>query len=38
LAAAGEDGHVRLITTTDGTVAKDFIPVPLARTKLTQRE
>ncbi len=39
LAAAGEDGHVRLLATADGTVAKDFIPVPLAAAKkLTQRE
>lgn len=38
LAAAGEDGHVRLLATTDGTVAHDFIPVPLAPAKLTQRE
>ena len=38
LAAAGEDGHVRLIATSDGTVAKDFIPVPLAGRKLTSRE
>ena len=39
LAAAGEDGHVRLITTADGTVVKDFIPVPLASAKkLSQRE
>jgi WD40 repeat protein/mono/diheme cytochrome c family protein len=39
LAAAGEDGHVRLIAITDGTVAKDFIPVPLAAAKkLSQRE
>jgi WD40 repeat protein len=35
LAAAGEDGHVRLITTSDGSVAKDFIPVPLADAKVT---
>ena len=35
LAAAGEDGHVRLLATTDGTVAKDFIPVPLAGAKVT---
>ena len=36
VAAAGEDGRVRLINTTDGTVAKEFVPVPLAPLKITQ--
>jgi WD40 repeat protein/mono/diheme cytochrome c family protein len=29
LAAAGEDGRVRLINTADGAVTKEFIPVPV---------
>jgi WD40 repeat protein len=29
LAASGEDGKVRLIRTSDGTVAKEFIPAPI---------
>ncbi|MEY2878779.1 MAG: hypothetical protein RLZZ15_1159 [Verrucomicrobiota bacterium] len=36
LAAAGEDGRVRLLNTTDGTVAREFVPVPIAPVKLTQ--
>ena len=30
VAAAGEDGHVRLISTTDGAVTKEFVPVPVS--------
>ena len=30
LAAAGEDGRVRLLNAADGTIAKEFVPVPLA--------
>jgi WD40 repeat protein len=35
VAAAGEDGHVRLISTADGAVTKEFVPVPVSsgRTK-----
>ena len=33
VAAAGEDGHVRLISTTDGTVTKEFVPVPVSDAK-----
>jgi WD40 repeat protein len=29
VAAAGEDGHVRLISTASGKVTKDFVPVPV---------
>jgi WD40 repeat protein len=32
VAAAGEDGHVRLINAADGKIAKEFIPVPLSTT------
>jgi WD40 repeat protein/mono/diheme cytochrome c family protein len=38
VAAAGEDGHVRLISTTDGKVTKEFVPVPVSATKLTSAE
>lgn len=30
VAAAGEDGRVRLISTVDGKVTKEFVPVPLS--------
>ncbi len=36
LAAAGEDGRVRLINVADGAVAKEFVPVPLAPVKISQ--
>jgi WD40 repeat protein len=29
LAAAGEDGRVRLINTVDGMLTKEFVPVPM---------
>ncbi|MSU22573.1 MAG: hypothetical protein EXS32_02005 [Opitutus sp.] len=35
VAAAGEDGRVRLIHTADGAVAKEFVPVPLGGARLT---
>ena len=38
LAAAGEDGRVRLINTTDGAVTREFVPVPLAATKISPAE
>jgi WD40 repeat protein len=33
VAAAGEDGRVRLVSTTDGSVLKEFVPVPVSMTK-----
>lgn len=36
LAAAGEDGRVRLIRTADGEVAKTFVPVPLSDVQATR--
>lgn len=38
VAAAGEDGRVRLVSTADGTVTKEFVPVPLALTKKSAAE
>jgi WD40 repeat protein len=37
VAAAGEDGVVRLIDVTNGNVAKEFVPVPLATGNLSTR-
>jgi WD40 repeat protein/mono/diheme cytochrome c family protein len=36
VAAAGDGGRVRLIRTSDGQVAREFVPVPLASPALTQ--
>ncbi|MSU51251.1 MAG: hypothetical protein EXS37_19555 [Opitutus sp.] len=36
VAAAGEDGRVRLINTTDGAVRKEFVPVPVTVAKIAQ--
>ncbi len=38
IAAAGEDGRVRLIRTTDGTVVKEFVPVPVSGTQVSRAE
>ena len=38
VAAAGEDGHVRLISTTDGKITKEFVPVPVSAVKFTSDE
>jgi WD40 repeat protein/mono/diheme cytochrome c family protein len=38
VAAAGEDGHVRLISTSDGKVTKDFVPVPVTAVAVTKTE
>jgi WD40 repeat protein len=38
VAAAGEDGHVRLIRTEDGKVARDFVPVPVTAVKVTRAD
>lgn len=38
LAAAGEDGRVRLVSTTDGTVKKEFVPVPVSGVQITRAE
>ena len=38
VAAAGQDGRVRLIDTTDGKVVKEFVPVPLEGGTLTRVE
>lgn len=38
LAVAGEDGRVRLLNAADGTVAKEFVPVPLAPAKKSAAE
>ena len=35
LAASGEDGKVRLIATANGSIAKEFVPVPLTVPALT---
>ena len=32
IAAAGEDGHVRLVQAADGKVVKEFVPVPVTTT------
>ncbi len=37
LAAAGEDGRVRLISTTEGKVTKEFVPVPVRGVQVTKR-
>jgi WD40 repeat protein/mono/diheme cytochrome c family protein len=37
VAAAGEDGRVRLIATADGKVTKEFVPVPVGAVKVSQR-
>lgn len=34
LAAAGEDGRVRLIATADGAVTREFVPVPVSAAKV----
>lgn len=36
LAAAGEDGRVRLIRAADGVVTKEFVPVPVSGTAVSQ--
>ena len=36
VAAAGEDGHVRLINSADGKIAKEFVPVPVSDVRITQ--
>lgn len=38
LAAAGEDGRVRLIRAEDGVVLKEFVPVPVSGAVMTQHE
>jgi WD40 repeat protein/mono/diheme cytochrome c family protein len=38
VAAAGEDGRVRLISTTDGQVMKEFVPVPVTAVQVTKAE
>jgi WD40 repeat protein len=38
IAAAGEDGHVRLLNAADGSVTKDFIPVPMNGASLVENE
>lgn len=35
IAVAGEDGHVRLLSAADGTVKKDFVPVPVVSASAT---
>ncbi|MBI5766472.1 MAG: hypothetical protein HZA93_01665 [Verrucomicrobia bacterium] len=36
LAAAGEDGRIRLLNTADGTIVSEFVPVTVAPKKLAQ--
>ena len=36
VAAAGEDGRVRLIRTSDGTLVREFVPVPVEAVQFTQ--
>jgi WD40 repeat protein len=38
VAAAGEDGRVRFIRTSDGTVVKEFVPVPLSEVQAKRGE
>lgn len=38
VAAAGQDGRVRLINTADGRITKEFVPVPLEVTSLPRIE
>ncbi len=38
VAAAGQDGRVRLINTTDGRIAREFVPVPLEGVTSTRVE
>ncbi len=37
VAAAGEDGRVRLISATDGKVTKEFVPVPVSAVQVLRR-
>jgi WD40 repeat protein len=36
VAAAGEDGRVRFVDTTDGRISGDFVPVPLSGAPVSQ--
>jgi WD40 repeat protein len=36
VAAAGEDGRVRLISTADGKVTKEFVPVPVTGVQISR--
>jgi mono/diheme cytochrome c family protein/roadblock/LC7 domain-containing protein len=38
VAAAGEDGRVRLISTSDGAVTKEFVPVPVSSVQISRIE
>lgn len=38
VAAAGEDGRVRLIRSADGTVAKEFVPVPMSGVQVSRAQ
>ncbi len=38
VAAAGEDGRVRLISATDGKVTKEFVPVPVKEVRVSRAE
>jgi WD40 repeat protein len=38
VAAAGEDGRVRLINTADGKVIREFVPVPVSAVQVTHVE
>jgi WD40 repeat protein len=38
IAVAGEDGHVRLLSSADGSVTKDFIPVPMNGASFAENE
>jgi len=38
VAAAGEDGRVRIISTSDGAVIKEFVPVPVSNARFTHAQ